>query len=278
MESSFALAASAGFVLGASLVAIKRQRRKRYQSFSDGPAPHVIIEGRRRRPRHVAFIMDGNRRYGEREFGTARRLEGHQAGGNKLGQVVEWCIESGVSEVTCFAFSTENWNRDAIEIECIMNTFVERCEDIKSKAHEKGVRVRVLCTDSSRFPSRVERALSDLVTETHKYATLTLNLAVSYGARSEIVDAARRVAQASKDGLLDPDSLDECSFAAFLQLPNEPDLLIRTSGEQRLSNFLLWQLAYTELVFLDKFWPDLERTDFDRCLDIFASRHRRFGS
>ncbi|KAJ8600862.1 hypothetical protein CTAYLR_008211 [Chrysophaeum taylorii] len=220
--------------------------------------------------------MDGNRRYGERQFGRARRLEGHQAGGKKLGEVVEWCVDCGVREVTCFAFSTENWRRDPAEIDCLMKTFVGRCDAIKKKAQEKRIRVRVLCTDN-RLPEDVDTALQALVDETRTYDGFVLNLAVSYGSRMEIAEAAKAVATDVKNGLLDPNDITEDTITKHLQLPDAPDLLVRTSGERRISNFLLWQLAYTELVFIDKLWPDLSRRDFDSLLRTFANRHRRFG-
>lgn len=229
-----------------------------------------------RKPRHIAFIMDGNRRFGERALG--RKLEGHRAGGEKLGEVVEWCLEAGIGEVTCFAFSTENWKRDSTEIECLMNLFCERCEAIKEKAHKLEIRVSVLCTDDRRFPEKVTNALRSLVKETANYEALRLNLAVSYGARGEIVQAARSVAKAAQKGLVDPDQLDERTFQSFLQLESEPDLLVRTSGERRISNFILWQLAYTELVFVDKLWPALDKRDFFDCLRTFADRSRRYGT
>lgn len=239
----------------------------------------LVVYRRRKRemriPEHVAFIMDGNRRYGAREFGMVRHLEGHEAGGRKLGLVCEWCVDFGIREMTCFAFSTENWNRSPKEIETLMATFIDKCAAIEAKAHEKRVRVRVMSTND-RLPERVKIALTRLVDATSEYDTLTLNLAISYGGRSEIVNAAKEVARRVRDGL-DVDTVDEATFATFLTLQSAPDVLIRTSGEFRLSNFLLWQLAYTELVFLDKFWPDIEKKDLEHAFRIFASRKRRFG-
>lgn len=278
-EVSAGAAATGCVALLAGFALVRRRLRSKPLDSDLSPAvvvPAVVVQGRR--PRHVAVIMDGNRRYGERKFGRARRLEGHHAGGEKLGHVVDWCVEYGVREVTCFAFSTENWKRDRFEVEGLMRTFVERCTAILQKAHERQIRCRVLCTDDSRLPPDVREALETLVAETRTYAVLTLNLAVSYGARSEILQATRRAASEVERGLLRAEEIDEATFGTYLQLDSEPDLLIRTSGEHRLSNFLLWQLAYTELVFLDKFWPDLEKADFVHCLDAYARRNRRFGA
>ncbi|KAJ1457404.1 Decaprenyl diphosphate synthase-like protein [Pelagophyceae sp. CCMP2097] len=224
--------------------------------------------------------MDGNRRYGERKFGdvgSARKLEGHSEGGRKLGDVIEWCMESGVRELTCFAFSTENWNREQNEVDMLMRTFISRCEEIGRTARERGVRVVVLSSDTSRIPAHVSEALDKLVRETALHSTMTLNLAVSYGARGELANAARGLAVRVRAGTLDPEQIDEASFESELLLSSAPDLLLRTSGEFRLSNFLLWQLAYTELVFVDQFWPELTRLDFDGVLDEFARRKRRYG-
>lgn len=239
-------------------------------------AVYMVFRRRRemRIPRHVAFIMDGNRRYGKRQYG--KPLQGHEAGGRKLGQVCEWCADLGVREITAFAFSTENWNRSHEEIDTLMSTFIDKCVEIEEKAHHRKVRVRVMSTDQ-RLPSSVREALERLQAATAAYETLTLNLAISYGGRSEIVNAAKSIARRVRDGSLDVEQVDESVFASFLTLESAPDVLVRTSGEFRLSNFLLWQLAYTELVFLDKYWPDIEKTDLERVFQIFAKRKRRFG-
>ena len=239
----------------------------------DGGAVRV----RRVVPSHVAFIMDGNRRFGAKRFGPQRRLEGHAAGGRKLGEVLDWCLDAGVREVTAFAFSTENWNRDSREVALLMRTFVDQCAEILAKARERRVKCVVLCTDAARLPADVAGALSTLAAETADLDALTLNLAVSYGARGEIAAAARTLAERCARGDLAPADVTEDALGAAMALASPPDLLVRTSGERRLSNFLLWQMAYTELVFLDKHWPELDRADFEDVLDEYARRQRRFG-
>lgn len=228
-------------------------------------------------PRHIAFIMDGNRRFGTRRYGVARRLEGHAAGGRKLGDVVDWCLAAGIAEVTVFAFSTENWHREGAEVAFLMRTFVEQCDEILLRAREHHIRCVVLCTEMSRLPRDVAAALKRLEHNTVDFEAITLNLAVSYGSRSEIATAARRLADRCMRGELAPVEVDECTLEAELSLISTPDLIVRTSGEQRLSNFLLWQAAYAELVFVEKHWPELEKFDFDAILLEYSLRKRRFG-
>jgi len=275
--SSFAPAAvgaCAGFVLGlGAAVAYARTRRRSggggLAARSEAGGGHV--------PRHIAFIMDGNRRYGASAFGPARRLEGHAAGGRKLGEVVEWCVGAGVRECTVFAFSTENWRRDSGEVALLMKTFLDQSVEILARARERRIRCNVLCSDPSRLPADVAARLRTLEDETRGHTAFTLNLAVSYGARSELANAARALAERARDGALDVAAIDEAALGAELSLTSAPDLLVRTSGERRLSNFLLWQMAYTELLFLDKHWPELEKRDFDAVLAEYARRARRFG-
>jgi len=186
--------------------------------------------------------------------------------------------------MTCFAFSTENWNRSPEEIEGLMTTFVEHCDEILRTAKTKKLRVRLISSDPDRLPEHVLAKLQALERETTEEngasARLALNLAVSYGARSEIANAARDLAESAQRGEIDATAdVTEAALAARLALgTSPPDLLVRTSGEARLSNFLLWQLAYTELVFLDVYWPDLSRSDFLAVLEDYATRHRRFGT
>mmetsp|Transcript_18065 Transcript_18065/g.55301 ORF Transcript_18065/g.55301 Transcript_18065/m.55301 type:complete len:299 (+) Transcript_18065:89-985(+) len=228
-------------------------------------------------PRHIAFIMDGNRRYGTKRFGHERRLDGHDEGGKKLSEVLQWCLEAGLREVTCFAFSTENWSRDAGEIDFIMQTFLGRSEEISRTARTKGICVKILATNAERLPMNVRSVLERLERDTLGFSNLTLNLAISYGARSELVMATQRLCRAAiKDGI-NPGEIDEDRLEANLLMASAPDILVRTSGERRISNFLLWQLAYTELVFLDTLWPDLKQSEFLRVIGDFESRQRRFG-
>jgi len=228
-------------------------------------------------PRHIAFIMDGNRRYGAKHFGHGRRLEGHDEGGKKLSEVLQWCLEAGLREVTCFAFSTENWNRDVDEIDFVMQTFLDRSEEICRTARNKGICVKILATNADRLPTNVRSVLERLERDTRGFSNLTLNLAISYGARSELVMATQRLCRAAIEDGIKHGEIDENRLEANLLMPSAPDILVRTSGECRVSNFLLWQLAYTELFFLDTLWPDLKQSEFLQVLGDFESRQRRFG-
>jgi len=271
--------ACAGFVVGAAVVLVlARGRRSAARGGAAAPARDAAATASPRTvPRHVAFIMDGNRRYGAAAFGPARRLEGHAAGGRKLGDVVDWCVDTGVAECTVFAFSTENWRRDAAEVALLMRTFLDQADEILVRARARGVRCRVLCTDDARLPADVRARLGALEAGTARESRLLLNLAVSYGARSELARAAAACAARCARGEMSPADVDEAAVARELALRSCPDLLVRTSGERRLSNFLLWQVAYSELVFLDKHWPELARADFDAVLAEYARRQRRFG-
>eukprot|EP00457_Paulinella_chromatophora_P006722 gb/GEZN01006741.1/.p1 GENE.gb/GEZN01006741.1/~~gb/GEZN01006741.1/.p1 ORF type:complete len:377 (+),score=61.09 gb/GEZN01006741.1/:107-1237(+) len=228
-------------------------------------------------PRHVGIIMDGNRRYGRAVHGVA--TQGHADGGKTLDKVVDWCIELGVEVLTVYAFSTENWNRDPEEITCLMTLFAKNAKQIQDKSVERNIRVRVLASDPAMLPEHIQEAFFSLEKETASCNGFQLNLCVSYGSRSEIVRACRLVAQKVKDGELTTDQIGEEMLSGQMLtagLP-DPDLLIRTSGERRLSNFLLWQLAYAEMVFVEKPWPALERVDLIDVLREYSRRKRRFG-
>ena len=244
--------------------------------------------GRRRRaardaagppPRHVAIIMDGNRRFGARAFGPERRLEGHAAGARKLGEVVDWCLGRGVAELTVFAFSTENWDRDADEVAALMREFVARAAEVERRCVERGIRCRILCTAPERLPRAARAALDRLEAATAPVPAprLVLNIAVSYGARGEIARAARTLAARCARGELAAGEIDEAAVERELLLRSPPDLVVRTSGERRLSNFLLWQAAYAELVFVEKHWPAFAECDLDAALGEYRRRGRRFG-
>ena len=222
--------------------------------------------------------MDGNRRFGRERFSDP--LRGHQEGGKALSNVTAWCLERGIEVLTVYAFSTENWGRDPAEIASLMGLFCKYAENMKAEALERGVRVRVLSTDPSLLPSHVQASMRDLETATEGCDRLTLNLCVSYGGRGEIAQACKAIARQVAAGQLAPEAVDEALVGEHLLtrgLP-DPDLLIRTSGECRLSNFLLYQLAYAEMVFLDKYWPQITAKDLDAILHDYVARDRRYGS
>lgn len=227
--------------------------------------------------RHVAIIMDGNRRYGRARYQDA--LKGHWDGGQTLVDTVRWCMESGVEILTVYAFSTENWKREEKEIDVLMTIFCKYAERCEQEAMEKNIRIRVFCTDKSRLPKGVIAAVDKMEHNTRENSGFSLHLCVSYGSRSDIASATRTIAEKVASGKLKPENIDEQTVSNHLVTRDvpDPDVLIRTSGEYRLSNYLLYELAYAELFFLPKFWPELTKADLVEVLDKFDARNRRFG-
>ena len=228
-------------------------------------------------PLHVAIIMDGNGRWA-RARGMARTY-GHKRGIEAVRRTVEAAGELGIRYLTLFAFSTENWRRPGDEVAELMRLLRFYLRSEIAQLHENGIRLRVI-GDRGRFPQDIVALLSHAETLTTANDSLHLNIALNYGGRQEIVAAVCRLAERAAAGQVAPSDIDESSVSANLAtdgLP-DPDLIIRTSGEQRLSNFLLWQAAYSELVFLDKMWPDFDRSDLERAIADYGRRERRFGA
>ena len=227
--------------------------------------------------RHVAIIMDGNRRWAE-----ARGLPvalGHKAGSDAARRAIEAAGEAGVRWLTLFAFSSENWTRPAEEVTALTGLLRHYLRSEVGSLAREGVRLRVI-GDRARFGADVAREIARAEATTVTGTRLNLTIALSYGGRAEIVAAARAIAEAARAGTLDPAMIDEEGFATRLftgDMP-DPDLIIRTSGEQRLSNFLLWQSAYAEFVFLDVLWPDFGAAEMNRALAEYARRERRYGA
>lgn len=227
-------------------------------------------------PRHVAVIMDGNGRWA-RSRGLPR-IKGHAAGMTSVRDVIEGAVESGVAILTLFAFSQENWNRPAAEVDALMRLLQRYVLKESEDLERQGVRVEVH-GDLDRLSAGPRRAIDVIQRYTRRGRNLHLNLMISYGSRAEIVRAARRLAERVKAGELDPTCIDEALFTSELYtagLP-DPDLLIRTSGEQRISNFLLWQSAYTELYITPILWPDFRREHLYAAIHDYQKRERRFG-
>lgn len=228
-------------------------------------------------PRHIAIIMDGNGRWAK-DRGLPRR-EGHRAGAESVREAVETCRELGVEYLTLFAFSSENWNRPQTEIKSLM-TLLNRFLDEKA---DEMMRQKVRLTaigNIDRLPESTRNRLDSAIRRTADNTAMTLVLALSYGSREEITEAARRLVAEAIDGKILPGDVTNELFASRLYTANipDPDLLIRTSGEMRVSNFLLWQISYAEMVIVKKFWPDFRRDDLIESVGEFARRHRRFGS
>ena len=227
-------------------------------------------------PRHVAIIMDGNGRWA-RGKGMPRHA-GHRQGMSAVREVIEGAVEAGIEVLTLFAFSTENWRRPRVEIGALMSLLKVYAREERAELVRQGVEVHVL-GEMDRMDAGVRRAVSEIVEGTRGGRQMRLNLMISYGAREEIVRATRVLAERVARGELDPSAIDEGAFQAelFTGDLSDPDLLIRTSGEHRLSNFLLWQLAYTELHITPVLWPDFNREELFLAVRDFQRRERRFG-
>lgn len=231
---------------------------------------------RQRLPRHVAIIMDGNGRWAQRRGLT--RIEGHRRGKDSVRAVVETARELGIPFLSVFAFSTENWQRPTREVNALMSLLSRYLRTEIKRLMKNEVRVRAI-GDLSRLPEAVRRELDHVVDVTRNNAKLVVGLCVSYGGREDILQAARRLAEQARAGTLDPARIDQQAFADALSTTGmpDPDLLIRTSGEMRVSNFFLWQLAYTELYVTDTLWPDFREQAFIDALVHYQQRERRFG-
>ncbi|MCL2766719.1 MAG: isoprenyl transferase [Peptococcaceae bacterium] len=231
---------------------------------------------KQRLPKHVAIIMDGNGRWAQKR-GMPRAL-GHRAGVESLRDIVELCCETGIGVLTVYAFSTENWKRPREEIIVLMDLLVEYLQKEVKKLHREGVRINPIGRVED-LPQPAVDAIAAAVKLTGNNNRLVLNVALNYGGRMEIIDAVRAIAEGVESGQYRANQVDAELFANYLYtagLP-EPDLLIRPSGDYRISNFLLWQLAYTEFWFTDTLWPEFRRKDMLRALVDFQSRDRRFG-
>jgi undecaprenyl diphosphate synthase len=227
-------------------------------------------------PRHIAIIMDGNGRWARARGGI--RSDGHRAGVEPVRMVISECVRRDVGALTLFAFSSENWGRPRDEVLSIMSLFVESLEARIAELHRNAVRVRFI-GDRSQLDARMLASMANSERITEQNDKLRLQIAVSYGGRADIVGAARELVAQSERGLLRSSEVDEERFAARLSLAGvpDPDLFIRTGGERRISNFLLWNLAYTELYFTDKLWPEFDVPDLEAALEFYAARERRFG-
>lgn len=227
-------------------------------------------------PVHVAIIMDGNGRWAKSR--GKPRIAGHKRGLEAVRSAVKVCVEKGIPYLTLFAFSSENWRRPPTEVNLLMELFANALESKARKLHENDVRLRVV-GDTVRFSSKIRMLINRAENLTRDNEALNLTVAANYGGRWDVSQACRQLAAQVADGELDPNEIDENDLGRHLStrfLP-EPDLFIRTGGEKRISNFLLWQLAYTELYFTDTLWPDFEADAWELALDSFTQRQRRFG-
>ena len=227
-------------------------------------------------PRHIAIIMDGNGRWAQQRHRP--RIIGHRAGARAVNRCVEFCLQHGVGAMTLFAFSSENWNRPTEEVGGLMKLFLGALEREVDELHRLGARLRFI-GERSRFDGPILARMQAAEALTAGNTRLQLSIAASYGGRQDIAQAARALAEDIAAGRLRPDQVDEDALSARMALADlpAPDLFIRTGGELRISNFMLWQLAYTELWFTDTLWPDVDAATLQRALEHYAGRERRFG-
>ena len=227
-------------------------------------------------PRHIAIIMDGNGRWAKQQ-GKARH-HGHKAGAESVRRVVQACGELGVEALTLFAFSSENWKRPKLEVELLMELFMTALSREVKSLKENNVKLRVI-GELSAFPQRLQDQIQKSIDETTECTGLHLNIAANYGGRWDVANAAKQIARQVQLGELSLDQIDENQLNAFTQLSDLPevDLFIRTGGEVRVSNFLLWQIAYSEMVFSDVLWPEFGEEALKDAIDQFSKRQRRFG-
>jgi undecaprenyl diphosphate synthase len=237
---------------------------------------HLSPEVKASLPQHVAIIMDGNGRWAKQR--SLPRVEGHRQGAESARTIIRTAGELGIKYLTLYAFSAENWNRPKDEVDALMKYLIHYLKTETPELNKNNVRLEVI-GQIYRLPENVQEHLKKSIATLSKNSGLTLVMALSYGSRIEIVDAVRGIAEKVKRGKLDPADINEQVFAQHLYTRNipDPDLLIRTSGEMRVSNFLLWQISYAELVITPTLWPDFRKPQFFAALEEYARRHRRFG-
>jgi undecaprenyl diphosphate synthase len=237
---------------------------------------HLSPQAKANIPTHVAIIMDGNGRWAKQRH--LPRIEGHRNGVESVRTVVRSAGEVGIKYLTLYAFSVENWSRPKDEVDTLMNYLARFLKSAVGELHRNNVRLEVI-GQIYRLPEFVQEQLRKTQSVLENNHGLTLILALSYGGRTELIDATRAIAQKVKDGQLEPAEINELLISQHLYTRNypDPDLLIRTSGEMRVSNFLLWQISYTELVVTPTLWPDFRKPQFFEAIEEYANRHRRFG-
>ena len=228
------------------------------------------------KPKHVAVIMDGNGRWANSQGLT--RIAGHKRGTDAVKGLIKHCIEYEIPVLSLFAFSSENWNRPQAEVDALMDLLANALETQTTKLDENQISLRLI-GDLSRFNSRIQKLADTALAETRGHSKLFLNIAINYGGRWDITQATQKIAEKVKTGELEPHEINESVVSNHLSTAElcDPDLFIRTSGEYRISNFMLWQAAYAEFYFTDTLWPDFDREEFDKALRSYAKRDRRFG-
>lgn len=228
-------------------------------------------------PEHIAIIMDGNRRWAKEK--NLEVKQGHYAGAENLEKIAQYANKIGIKYMTVYAFSTENWKRSENEVKALMMILKNYIEKLLERTSANNIKINIL-GDISRLEIGLQNSINKIIDKTKNNTGLTLNIAFNYGGRAEILRATKHIAEEVHEGKLDLEKIDEKCIENHLYTKGQPDpdILIRTSGEIRISNFLLWQLAYTEFIFIDKYWPDFNENDIEESIRIFQKRHRKFGA
>lgn len=228
-------------------------------------------------PRHVGLILDGNRRFAKRLM--LKPWMGHEWGAKKVGKLFDWCKELGVKELTLYAFSVQNFNRPKEEFDYLMNLFKKEFDNLindSSKVHENKIRINFIGR-IWMFPQEIQERMNKLMEMTKNYDNYIVNFAMAYGGREEVIDAIKKLGEDIKIGKVNVEQINEAVFAKNLYMDSSPELVVRTGGEKRTSNFLIWQSNYSEWIFLEKLWPEFEKEDFIACIEEYNNRERRFG-
>ena len=224
-------------------------------------------------PEHIALILDGNRRYGKK---IGSKLKGHVVGAKKVEKLFDWCKELGIKEITLYTFSTENFNRAKEEVDYLMNLFRKQFKRLKKRLEKEKIRINFIGR-LGLFPDDLRKEMEELIEETKDNDGFRVNFAVGYGGRAEIVDSIKKIIQKINNKEIGTKDVNEEMVSENLYLKSEPDIMIRPGGEKRMSNFLLWECAYSELFFIDKLWPEFEKEDLVKVIEEFKARERRFG-
>jgi tritrans,polycis-undecaprenyl-diphosphate synthase [geranylgeranyl-diphosphate specific] len=227
-------------------------------------------------PNHIGIILDGNRRFSKKLM--LKPWMGHEWGAKKVEKLFSWAAELGIKELTLYAFSVENFNRPKDEFNFLMEIFRKEFERLEKdqRLEEKGIRINVIGR-LWMFPKDVQEKMQKVMDITKNHKNHIINFAMAYGGRAEIIDATRKIAKQIKEGTLKIDDINEDVFSKNLYIESEPDLVIRTSGEKRISGFLLWQASYAEFLFIDKLWPEFEKEDLVKAIEDYSKRDRRSG-
>jgi len=227
-------------------------------------------------PKHIGIILDGNRRFAKRLM--LEPWKGHELGFEKLKNLFQWCKELDIREMTLYCFSMQNFNRPKKEFDFLMDIFEKAGNEaaVNEDVHKNKIRVKTIGR-THLFPEKVQKALKKVEDSTQNYSDYKINLALAYGGREEIVDAVKKLGRDIEDRKIKPEELNQETFSKFLYMDSNPDLIIRTGGDHRTSNFLAWQSTYSEWFFLEKFWPEFEKQDLIQVIEDYKNRERRFG-